>query len=204
MNKENFQKDFNIFFYGLMAFILVVFLISSRVYKKQNIDNFKKEAPKENAFTGIKNSNYNFLFTLQYRGKTYIYKGKRYKNKSLITYQEETTSIYFMIDDIVLEQRGKDYKISTLPFYKFNYFDNYLLMKLVASIKDSSLTNQMLDSIFKHKKIHDNTLNKVTIKEENKLIKTIVFDFTNYYQEEFILTLNYFNFGGIDDFTLHV
>ena len=180
-----------------------------KIIEKENIDEL------DEMFSFIDQNNYNFVFTLNYNDEEYITNGKRYNNKFDFTYSNKDQSINFLGTSSNLKMKKDDAFLSIVfPYTYFNYFDNDVIKKIIRNStyneisKMYEITSKRFNEILGHNATDDLSINTLELVTKNNKIVNINVDFTNALKtldsSETIakISLNYSDFGLIDDFSI--
>lgn len=183
-------------------------------------DNYVKEL-----FSYINKNNYNFEFTIYRNSEVYKITGKRFNDKydfdlsngeNIINYLDNGKKV--MAKNFSLDE--SEYQNAALPYFKINYFDNYVLMDIASMlIKNNTLEDAY---IIENKYLLDfstdssddlsldyfNKQNVINFVSSNNKITGIDMDLTNFVNNEddtnyYKISLKYYNFDLVDDFEVN-
>lgn len=203
-------------------FFFVILIIGARtaLNKKEvtNDETVKEQitnTTKVNGFSSIKESNFNYKYTLNIDDKIYTYEGKRYDNKDSFTLSvDKDIRNYVQVDNFSFEIKDKEKVLTDKPIYYLDFFDINILEEIIKnSIKKSdniySIDNKSLDSILKGQLGVNNKLeNSIMLTCEDNTITRIDINYTNYMKftnrsiNKVLLTLEYKDFGKVLDFNV--
>ena len=202
-------------------FFLVLIIAVRGVLDKEDVSDNKetkekvKEISKVKIFSSLKKKNFTYKYTLTVDDKVYVYNGEKYNDKDRFTI---TTSNdikkYVQIDNFSFEIKNNEQVLTDKPVYFLDFFDVDLLENIIKSSKDKSnniytINNRELDNILDLQFEVNNKLdNDIIITLDNGIIKRIDINYTNYVKfnnrniKKVLLTLEYDNFGNVDDFDI--
>ena len=218
--------------YTILFFILIIFLRTSinnknynesnnEVFINENEDNKNEESENsyiKSLFSYIDMNNYNFEFKISYNNNVYISSGKRSDRKYDFTLTDGNNIVHYLVSGkLVKIKQENSYENSILPYFYINHFDNEVLKSILSKSKQISestyeITNGILssfvDSNYNLIVGDDELINTIELDIKNNIIVGINMDFTNLfndYDEVSLLkiSLNYFDFGLVDDFNVN-
>lgn len=212
---------------AIIILIFYFFLFLTLIISVRNLDSKEKSNLEENktqenttssnikGFSLIKQSNFNYKYTLNVDNVIYVYEGKKYnKNDSYTLTVAKTKKIYNTIDNFTFEKQGDKDVLTDKPYYYIDFFDpNILETILIKAIKKEndvySITNTNLDKLLGNKmNIDDQNENSILLQYSNDTVTRIDIDYTNYAKyrgsnvNKVYLTLEYSDFGIIEEFNI--
>lgn len=178
-------------------------------------------------FKGITNQNYHYVITVRTDNRTVIYDGKQYSNKSMFTKIADGKSIvYYQVGDNYLEKQGEATVVVENPYENSQFWDVELLKKIIDRStykEEDGVRVYSLDAVdfmdyfypsieydgFSIAEVEDNQV-FVTVKDD--MIAKVEMDLSNGSQyhasltkegyQTLNITLEYTDYGNIDDFTV--
>lgn len=212
---------------AIIILIFYFFLFLTLIISVRNLDSKEKSDIEENktqenttsskikGFSLIKQSNFNYKYTLNVDNVIYEYEGKKYnKNDSYTLTVGTTKKTYNTIDNFTFEKQGDKDVLADKPYYYIDFFEpNILETILIKAIKKEndvySIANTNLDKLLGNKmNIDDLNENNILLRYSNDDVTRIDIDYTNYAKyrgskvNRVYLTLEYSNFGIIEEFNI--
>jgi len=195
----------NLVFYSCLILILIA-MVRTNSSNNNTSGNSKNnnEIVEVKGFESIANKNFNFKYTVKLIDKEIVYSGKQAQNKMLFI-EEDSKIEYFRQDDIILKNDLGNYVLTSNPNTYFDFFDVGLIQNILSvSEKDSKeyfISNKDFSSIVQSETLEE-TLYGVYIRviKQNNIITRIIFDMSEYDKNIQSITLEYKNYGLIEDF----
>lgn len=164
----------------------------------------------------IDNKNFSYKYTVELDDAVYLYEGKKYKDKELVTVTKgEEYSNYYIVGDKTYIKGDNGYTLSlTKPIIIFDFLNTDILDEAITRgllvnevTNEYRIDNQSLYDVFNsdNTKVEDG-YNYVTLSYRNSYVTKITFDLYNYSKiigenyDKVIITLEYSDFNLIDDF----
>lgn len=206
-----------IFYFFLFLFLIISVRSSLNKENKDEKDNNEKYTvnSKIEGFAPIKQSNFNYKYTLNVDGVNYIYEGKKYnKNDDFSLTVGKEKKYYTVIDDFTFQKRNNENILTEKPYYYIDFFNPTIIEQILlkATPKENDIykiTNINLDKILGNKIGIDNKLeNNIILQYTDDIVTRIDIDYTNYIKyngvnvKKVFLTLEYSNFGMIEEFDI--
>ena len=205
-------------FYFFLFLVLIMSVRNSTSQEnsttKENVDQTVTFS-KIKGFSSIKDSNFNYKYTLNIDNVNYIYEGKKYKKNDNYTLMVGTTKkTYTTIDEFTFESRNNENVLVDKPYYYIDFFNPDILERILikAVEKDNNvytITNIDLDRILGNKiGTNDKGENNILLQYTNDIVTRIDIDYTNYAKyngakvSKVFLTLEYSNFGIVEEFNI--
>ena len=188
---------------------------------KENKEDVEKDENTKNVLPGfsfLSMNNYEFEYILNINDYEYITTGKRFNDKLLFTVSnKDEKKEYFVSGNTVKVMEDEMYVNSVLPFYYINYFDNDVIQNIIRdSIKVNDakyeITNlklsKYIDNSFKYNNKEKDLNNTIELVFKNGNVVAVNFDLVNLFSDveelkTLKISLNYKNFGLIDDFVIN-
>lgn len=212
---------------AIIILIFYFFVFLALIISVRKLDSKEKSNPEENktqtnttsskikGFSLIKQSNFNYKYTLNIDDVIYIYEGKKYnKNDSYTLTIGSTKKIYTTIDNFTFERQNNSNVLVDKPYYHIDFFDtNILETILVKAIQKENniytITNSNLDKLLGNRiGIDDIEENNILLQYKDETITRIDVDYTNYAKymgskvNRVYLTLEYSDFGVVEEFNI--
>lgn len=214
-NKQYRAIAILIFYFFLFAFLIISIRISDKkaemAKKDGNQDIIENGTIK--GFELIKNNNFSYKYILQVNDDLYVYEGKRFQNKDSFTLTSDNSiKNYIIVDTFAYEIVNNETVMTDKPYYYIDFLDTSVIENIINTAKKSSnriysINNKSLDALnVKKIGVNNRDKNKIILHYDNGVITRIDFDYTNYVSfdnsgiKRVFLTLEYSNFGSIDDF----
>ena len=190
---------------------------SSDVVEKENEKEEKKDILP--GFSFLSMNNYEFEYILHLNGEEYILLGKRFNDKLSFTVSNKDEKKEYLVSGNTVKMKENEMYVNTkLPYYYINYFDNDVIQNIIRDsekITDTEyeITNlklsKYIDSSFKYNNKEKDLKNSVDLTFKNGNVVGIDFDLVNLFSDvdelnELKISLNYKNFGLIDDFVINL
>lgn len=218
VSNKQYRAIIILIFYFFLFLVLIMSVRNSTPKEnsatKENVEQTVASS-KIKGFSPIKDSNFNYKYTLNIDDVYYIYEGKKYKKNDNYTLASGTTNqTYTTIDEFTFESRNNENVLVDKPYYYIDFFDPTILEKvLIKAIgKDNNIytiTNIDLDHILGNKVgIDDRGENNILLQYTNDIVTRIDIDYTNYAKyngakvSKVFLTLEYSDFGIIEEFNI--
>lgn len=163
----------------------------------------------------IHNNNFSYKYTVIMDEEEYVYEGKRYKNKDLVTIttKDESRDYYFDKDNYYVKRENEYKKTLTKPTFVFDYFNTSAIGTVIArSVFQEDKNQYVVDNqtLYDVLSDEDDRVEKgdnfIKLEYRNSYITKISFDVTNYANmlgercSNATVVLEYFDFNLIDDF----
>lgn len=190
---------------------------SSDVVEKENEKEEKEDILP--GFNFLSMNNYEFEYVLHLNGEEYILLGKRFNDKLSFTVSNKDEKKEYLVSGNTVKMKENEMYVNTkLPYYYINYFDNDVIQNIIRDsekITDTEyeITNlklsKYIDSSFKYNNKEKDLKNSVDLTFKNGNVVGIDFDLVNLFSDvdelnELKISLNYKNFGLIDDFVINL
>lgn len=220
--KKKIASGITLGIYAAIFIILIIFIrLSNSVGEKVELER-KKEEEKyyinsdEEVTKFLKYKNYSFNYTLKIDDVTYVYSGKRYKDKEKyqITKGFEKIDVY-RYKELALVKKGDDYVLTEIPAMFFNFFDSDLINKIITNSKYDKkkslyeIKTKDLEYILDNQSVSTSeTINSILLTYVDKNVSSITFDITNFANKNektyslVLLELQYADFNTIEDFEI--
>ena len=179
-----------------------------------NVDIENKESEINEMFSFIDLNNYEFKYTVSYNDTGTVIEGKKYNNKYDFSLSSDGSILHFNGSNSYIKAKidDEDYKLVSFPYVLVNYFDNKVIEDIVinSDYKDGfyEITNGKLGELIGEELNDSDNINKIELITKNNKVVKINLDFTSaissYSKENVVtkLTLEYSNFGLVEDFKL--
>lgn len=163
----------------------------------------------------IHNNNFSYKYTVIMDEEEYVYEGKRYKDKDLVTIttKDESRDYYFDKDNYYVKRENEYKKTLTKPTFVFDYFNTSAIGTVIArSVFQEDKNQYVVDNqtLYDVLSDEDDRVEKgdnfIKLEYRNSYITKISFDVTNYANmlgercSNATVVLEYFDFNLIDDF----
>ena len=184
--------------------------------KEVNLIDNNNDSELDKAFSFIDLNNYNFVFETNISNTVSLIEGKRFNDKYSFELKSNNQVLYFNGTSNYIKAKETpdgESKLMGFPYVLVNIFNNNTLKNIINSSKLEDnvyvITNEELAKAINYDKMTNNEkTNTIELHKNNNKITKIVMNLTNaissYLNEETtaILTLNYSNFGLVDDFLI--
>lgn len=200
-------------FYAIL-FVVVIAMI--RMPSNSGIIENGTHVTNVKGFELIDNKNFSYKYTIMVDDEQYIYEGKKFKDKDLVTLtkDEETREYYLENNKYYVKEEDSFVSIVEKPILIFDFFHTDALDMLISrSILIDEVANRyridnqdLYDVLNSDNSKVDSGENYITLNYRNSNITRIVFELDNYSKtigenyNKVIITLEYFDFNLIDDF----
>lgn len=200
-------------FYAIL-FVVVIAMI--RMPSNSGIMENGTHVTNVKGFELIDNKNFSYKYTIMVDDEQYIYEGKKFKDKDLVTLtkDEETREYYLENNKYYVKEEDSFVSIVEKPILIFDFFHTDALDMLISrSILIDEVANRyridnqdLYDVLNSDNSKVDSGENYITLNYRNSNITRIVFELDNYSKtigenyNKVIITLEYFDFNLIDDF----
>lgn len=196
----------NLVFYSVLILILIASVRSNPTSKVNGSDNNNAQGNYVEGFQHIKSKNFNFMYVVKSKEQEIIYDGKQRDDKILFVNQLDKKE-YFKQKGIILEKKENDYVLNTTFKSYFDFFDVDLINDILQSARFEDGEYFISNKDFSEKVGFPQTEDTVygayiqTIKQ-NDIITSIVFDFSEIDTNIETITLQYKNYGLVEDFDI--
>lgn len=212
LNKQ-YRSIIILVFYVVLFTVLIIGLRQPRSMHSTN--NGGNVSSNVKGYDLILNNNFGYKYTVEMDEVEYVYEGKRYQNKDLVTISsgEESREYYFEGDSYYGKTEDTYKSVFTKPIFIFDYFNTKALGTAIGRATfDEEKGQYIIDNQNLYDVLSDNNDkvekgdNFITLEYRNSYITKITFDVTNYANmlgercEKATITLEYFDFNLIDDF----
>ena len=206
----------------LILGVYLVFFIVLISISRSSVSNNKESNAKKDILPGfsfLSMNNYEFEYILHLNGEEYILLGKRFNDKLSFTVSNKDEKKEYLVSGNTVKMKENEMYVNTkLPYYYINYFDNDVIQNIIRDsekITDTEyeITNlklsKYIDSSFKYNNKEKDLKNSVDLTFKNGNVVGIDFDLVNLFSDvdelnELKISLNYKNFGLIDDFVINL
>ena len=196
----------NLVFYSVVILVLIASVRSNPTPKVNGSDNNNAQGSYVEGFQHIKSKNFKFTYVVKSKEQEIIYDGKQSDDKILFVNQSDKKE-YFKQKGIVLEKKENDYVLNTTFKSYFDFFDVDLINDILQSARFEDGEYFISNKDFSEKVGFPQTEDTVygayiqTIKQ-NDIITSIVFDFSEIDTNIETITLQYKNYGLVEDFDI--
>lgn len=196
----------NLVFYSVVILVLIAFVRSKPTPKVNGSDNNNAQASYVEGFDSIKSKNFNFKYVVKSKEQEIIYDGKQRDDKILFVNQLDKKE-YFKQKGIVLEKKENDYVLNTTFKSYFDFFDVDLINDILQSARFEDGEYFISNKDFSEKVGFPQTEDTIygayiqTIKQ-NEIITSIEFDLSEIDTNIETITLQYKNYGLVEDFDI--
>ena len=196
----------NLVFYSVVILVLIASVRSNPTPKVNGSDNNNTQGSYVEGFQHIKSKNFKFTYVVKSKEQEIIYDGKQNDDKILFVNQLDKKE-YFKQKGIVLEKKEKDYVLNTTFKSYFDFFDVDLINDILQSARFEDGEYFISNKDFSEKVGFPQTEDTVygayiQIIKQNDIITSIVFDFSEIDTNIETITLQYKNYGLVEDFDI--
>ncbi|MDD6878723.1 MAG: hypothetical protein PUD59_00625 [bacterium] len=203
----------NLIFYPIVFLILIIIVRNGQSTTHNEVDNVPNYETNVYALEKINEKNFNFRYILNIDDEKIVYAGKMYNNKILFE-DKSNNNIYYIQDNLVLQNINGNYSVVENPVKYFNYFDVELINKIFdkSTEDDGDYIISISDFIrvIKSEEFVDENEILIEIEKQENMINKITLDLTDYINDVELknvnsatLELNYYDFGLIKDFNIN-
>lgn len=199
------------------AILFCAVIISIRTPK--NISSTNDNGTKVSSLEGyalIDNGNFNYKYTIEVDDDVFVYTGKRYNEKELLTINkgDDYQEYYIEKNKTYIKENDKYVMALSKPIIVFDFFNTNLLDELIIRgiLIDRDNNIYQIDNQDLYDVLNDDSVkvekgdNFATLTYRNSYITGITFDLSNYAKvigenyKKVIISLEYNDFNLIDDF----
>jgi len=200
-------------FYAILFTVLVVMI---RMPSSSGMDESGTNITNIKGFELINNNNFSYKYTVMVDDEKYIYEGKRFTDKDMVTLtkDDEKREYYLEENKYYVKENDKFIAIIEKPFIIFDFFNTDVLdMLITRSVLVDEVANRyridnqdLYDVLSSDNSKVDSGENYITLNYRNSNITRIVFELDNYSKtigenyDKVIISLEYFDFNLIDEF----
>lgn len=212
-NKQ-YYAILNLVFYFILILVLIIGVRttsnSSTNIKLENKTN-KIGSSVVEGFDNIKKRNFEFKYTLELDDKKIVYEGREYNNK--VSFKDLSTNKQYLIqDDITIEKQGNQSVLVSSPVQYFNYLDTEIIERILSKTRKDEedyiiSMNDFLSIVEENYNPENKNDNEmfINLNKKNGIITQISMEITDFVNmttgsiKKANLTLEYFDFGVVDD-----
>ena len=193
---------------------------NNEIVTNNNQENIEK--PNDNnddelneMFSDIDTNNYEFKYVVDIKDSVSTIVGKRYDDKFSFTLENSGSIIYFNGTSNYIkakESEDGEYKLNGFPFVLVNYFDSNIIKKMINNSNLNNgkfeISNETIGNLANKDLSNKEAINTMEVYLKNNKIYKIELDFSNAVStimDESVnakISLEYFNFGLIDNFEI--